>query len=243
MVRTVDSQGGMSILAAVIALLSLGVMGVTTATLMGTHQASRSLTSQRQEAAYLAQAGLEYGLMQIDQGGIPNTTKSLGRGTFTVQVLPAQHLVRSTGVVGEATQEYRITDNFLGGNCVSVNNALATLTGPHKDRLRGITFVKTCLSKVTIDRWIMTWAPTNPAEKVLRIEIPQNNYVWADPAGVTSGALIDAVDYTLDAHITQLHEILFGQDMSCKLFSMQLVFTDGSSATMPHTLLGAGLCP
>lgn len=236
-------EHGMSILAAVISLLALGVMGVTTATLMGTHQASRALGAQRQEAAYLAQAGLEYGLMQINQGGYPNTTKSLGLGTFTVEVLPAQHLVRSIGVVGEATQEYRITDNFLGGNCITVNNATATLTGPQKDRLHGITFVKTCLSKITVDKWILTWAPTNPTAKVLRIEIPQNNIVWNNPAGLPSGTLIDATDMTFSGQITQVHEIQFGQNMSCKTFAMQLMLTDGSSVTMPQTLLGVGNCP
>lgn len=233
---------GMSILAAIVAMLALGVMGVTATTIMGMHQAAGSLTYQRHGAMELAQAGLEYGLMQINDGGTPNTTKTLGQGSFSVEVVPAQHLVRAIGTVGDATQEYRITDNFLGADCLTVNNATATLTGPRKDRLHGITVVKTCLSKITIDKWILTWAPTNAGEKVLRIEIPQNNVVWSDPVGVVSGTVIDATNYTITGHVTQLHEILFGQNMGCKIFSLQLVLTDGSTVTMPQTLLGVAQC-
>lgn len=243
MIRKTNSRG-MSILAAVIALMSLGVMGAAATALLSTHQASRNVTYERQAAGYLAQAGLEYGLMQINMGGTPNTTKSLGQGTFTVEVIPAQHLVRSIGTVAEATQEYRITDNFLGGDCVSVNNQMATLTGPQKNKLHGITLVKTCLYQITIDKFIMNWAPTDASYKVTRIELPTvNNVIYNDPAGAQSGQLIDSSNYTMNNLITQVHEIQFTQNMSCRTFSMQVIFTDGSSATMPQVLLGVGNCP
>ncbi|MBI2345924.1 MAG: hypothetical protein HYV03_03400 [Deltaproteobacteria bacterium] len=241
--RTGCAQRGMSILGAVIALMAIGVMGVTAAAVLSTQQGSRSAMLERQAAGMLAQAGLEYGLMQITQGGYPNATKSLGMGTFTVEVLPTQHIVRSIGVAGQATQEYRITDNFLGGDCVTVNNLTATLTGPQKDKLHGITLVKTCLNQITIDKWIMTWSPTNANEKVIRIELPTpNNVIWDDSGGVSSGGLIDSTNYTMTDQITQVHEIRFAQNMACKTFSMQVFFTDGSSAVMPQTLLGTGQC-
>lgn len=234
----------MSVLAALIGLLALAVMGASTATVMSTHQASRSATFERQGAEYLAQAGLEYGLMQIANGGYPNTTKTLGSGTFTVQVVPASHLVRSIGTFGQATQEYQITDNALGGDCISVNNLLATLTGNNKDELHGITLVKTCLNSITIDTWVMTWNPSVPSEKVTEIVmVNPSNVIWSDPAGVSSGQLINSTNFTISDNVTQVHEIQFVQNMRCKLFSMTVTFTDGSTATMPQTLLGTGQCP
>lgn len=238
------NKAGMSLLGAVIALMALGVIGVTTATLMGTHQESRSITYERHAAQGLAQAGLEYALMQITNGGYPNATKSLGQGQFTVQVIPAQHLIRSTATFAAATQVYQIVDNFLGGDCVSVNNAMATLTGPQKDQLQGITLVKTCLNAITVDKWIMTWVPLVPTSKVIRItmETPAN-VIYDNPAGAISGELIDSTDYTMSQMITQVHMIKFSANMSCRQFAMQIFFTDGSSATMPQTLLGTGICP
>ena len=83
-------QGGFSILAIVFVMLVLSVIGYSMARMIATKQKSVPVTAQSTSAFYVAEGGINYAgkyLSNSDQiywNPLPDQTKSLGNGSFTV---------------------------------------------------------------------------------------------------------------------------------------------------------------
>jgi hypothetical protein len=87
------SQGGFSVLAIVFVMLVLSAIGYSMAKMMATKQKSVPITAQSSSAFHVAESGINYAgkyLSYSDQifwSSLPDQTKSLGNGSFTVTFL------------------------------------------------------------------------------------------------------------------------------------------------------------
>lgn len=228
MMKIKMSNKGVSILGAVITLVVLGIFGAAIVALVSTEQESRRLLLEKEQAFYAVQAGLEYAIREIVNGGNPvATNKQIGRGTFTNVINYAQHSIAVTGRSGEVSKTHTIDFNQFGGDCLGVNNDQVTVVGPNKTDMKANTLRKNCNNAITIDKFQFTWGPDN-GEKITRIEL-ENNTVYNDANGSPSGAVIDIADYTLSggtAH--QLNLVRFTDNMLNKSFSWVITLSDGS---------------
>ena len=228
---------GISIIGAVFTLLVLGIFGAAIVSLVSTDQEMRSRHIGKEQAFYEVQAGLEYAIREINNGGYPVVTnKVLGRGNFTTSVDYPNHIVSSTGTSGSAAKMHQITYSTMGGDCMETNNDTATLTGPGRTELRGITLKKNCLNAITIDKIQISWTPNN-GERVTKIEI-SNTAVYDRPAGAPSGETIDITDYVLSGNgAVQMNLVQFTSDMSGKNLTTTFYMSDTSYKVMTLTIL------
>lgn len=231
------SNKGVSVLGAVIVLVVLGIFGAAIVALVSTEQESRRLLLEKEQAFYAVQAGLEYAIREIKNGGNPVVTnKQIGRGTFTNVTNFAQHSITVTGRTGEVARTHTIDFNQFGGDCLGVNNDQVTVVGPNKTDMKANTLRKNCNNAITVDKFQFTWDPDN-GEKITRIEL-ENNTVYSDANGSPSGAVIDITDYVIDggqAH--QLNLVRFTGNMLNKSFVMTVFLNDGSYVTMSFVIL------
>lgn len=121
------SERGSAALMAAIAMVLLGGIGATTASLVSTKESTRADAVSKEQASALAQAGIEYAKNRIDMGLSPAITgKAMGVGTFTVATTPATGAVTSTGTVGAATKSYGLTTSFAK-NTVDLDTSQTTI--------------------------------------------------------------------------------------------------------------------
>ncbi len=136
-------QKGISIIGAVFTLLVLAVFGASIVALVAADSESRFRETEHEQSFYGMQAGLEWAVHEITNGGYPvQTQKSIGLGKFTNTVDYANHLVYSTGISGAVSQTHQITVNPMGGDCLTINSSSATLSGPGLTDIGGITLKK-----------------------------------------------------------------------------------------------------
>lgn len=231
---------GISIIGAVFTLLILGIFGAAIVSLVSTDQEMRSRHIGKEQAFYEVQAGFEYAIREINNGGYPVVTnKVLGRGNFTTTIDYPNHFIYSAGSSGAATKTHQITYSTMGGDCLETNNDLATITGPGRTELRGITLKKNCLNAITIDKIQISWTPDN-GERVTRIEI-SNTPVYDRPAGAPSGEIIDITDYIFSGSgAVQMNLVQFTSDISGKNLTMTFYMSDTSYKVMNLTVLPPG---
>lgn len=234
------SQRGVSLIGAILVLIILGIFGALIVTLVSTEQSVRISQLSRNWAFYNVQAGLEYALKEIDSGGYPEVTnKAFGQGTFTVNVNYSEagdDTIIVTGNVGIFEQQHQIEYDSFGADCLSVNKEVATLTGPGKTQLKGMTLRRDCNQAITIDKLIISWV-ADGGERLTLVNI-KNNVVWQDPVGVPSGTLIDINDVSLAGSVAhQVHMIEFDSNMLHKTLTIQFIMSDTSSSTISFELL------
>jgi len=230
-------QRGISIIGAVFTLLILAIFGGTLVSLVAVDQEHRRLQIEKGQAFYEVQAGLEYALYEIKNGGFPVVSnKPFEDGTFTVNVNYPNHLIFVTGYVGDVSKTHQITYNQMGGDCLGVNNNQATLVGPNKTDLKAITLKKNCNNAITIDKMQLIWAPDN-SEKVTKIEI-KNVEVYNEISGSGSGEIIDIADYMLDGgSAEQISLIQFTSNMLNKDLTIVFYLSDTSYKTTQFKIL------
>ena len=232
--KNILSQRGISIIAAVFTLIILGIFGVAVVSLVSTEHELRAGQLSEDWAFYNVQAGLEFAIREIDQGGYPIVSdKTFGKGTFSVVVNYdeiSQREIVVTGKIGLIQKEHQISYTPFGADCLDVNSVAAVLSGLGNTDLVGVTLQKICNDALTIDKIIISWE-VNAGEKVTQVSIGSID-VWIDPLGVASGSIIDIVDTKLDtAAVYPLNFIRFTSDMSGVTMTIQFIMTDSSIKT------------
>lgn len=224
-------ERGISIIGAVFTLLVLAIFGAAIVALVTADSESRFRQTGKEQAFYEVQAGLEYAVHEINNGGYPVVTnKALGRGSFSNTVDFANHYVFSTGTSGEISKTHQITVNPMGGDCITVDPSGETLSGPSKTDLSGITITKTCLNAVTIDRMMMSWTP-NGSERITKVTL-DGVEVYDNVTGMASGGSIDLTDYSISNSSTHyLTLVQFTGNMLGKQLRMTLYPSDTSYKT------------
>ncbi|PIR17783.1 MAG: hypothetical protein COV46_02740 [Deltaproteobacteria bacterium CG11_big_fil_rev_8_21_14_0_20_49_13] len=230
-------QKGVSIIGAVFTLLILAIFGSAIVSLTSTEHSVRRLQIEKEQAFYEVQAGLEYAVREIYNGGYPVVSnKGLGRGIFSVSIDAPNHIVYATGVSGDVTKTHQITYNNLAGDCLNVNNDQVTVVGPNKTDMKALTLKKLCNNAVSIDKLQFVWSPDNN-EKVTQVKI-ENNLLYNSPSGAASGEIIDIPDYAISGGVAhQINLIKFTNNMLNKQFTITLYLTDTSYKTLQFVIL------
>lgn len=228
--RIHHTERGSAVLMAVMGLLVLGGIGATSVAIVSTHEEERAMAQAMDQAAGLSQAGIEYALNQISEGGVPNVTNMpFGEGTVTVTTTPAANLVVAVGQVGTVRSTHSITTNFAK-DCVSLDFATAHSAS---DRIVSVKILKACQTRATIVAWTIGWAPDSAmTNQKLQIQGDVIYDVYEDFSGYTNGQLVDGADYVVnkDDGVTPINFIEFSQTLTPGVtYTMTMHFADGSA--------------
>lgn len=220
-----DSRG-MSIIGTMLTLIVLGVMGATIVGLVATEQETRKLCLWRERAFYSVQAGLEYVLREINQGGYPIVTdKQFADATFTSSIDPDPRKITVTGEAGDAARTHSITTDLLAKDCAAINASGAALGGSYQNELTGIVVNQTCLMAVNMDKMTISWTPSYGTVRRIRIN---GQDVYDESVGLESGQQIDITDSRFSVQVP-INTIVFSNSMADTSIDIAITFTDLSS--------------
>lgn len=239
MCKIFSSQKGMSIIAAIFALIILGIFGMAIVALVSAEHESRANHSSSVVSFYDAQAGFEYAIREIKDGWYPLVTnKVLSRGDFTTAIAYSEtstSYIYVVGKVGAVQKRYQISYTPFEADCTSINTSGVALGGTGNIDVTGITFRRTCNNAINVDKIILSWT-TNGGEKVMSISM-NGEQVWQSPTGAVSGTTIDINDSRFtDTSSHPLTLLRFSSSMSHKNVTMRFIMTDSSTETVTFTL-------
>lgn len=220
------NERGISIIGTVFTLIILGVMGAALVGLVATDQESRMRVLRREYAFYAVQAGLEYALREIREGGYPIVTdKTFGAASLTTTIDTPNRRITARGVAGSNVKTHSITTAQLAKDCMTVNMSGAALGGVGGNQIQNVILTQACLNAVTIDKMSVSWTP-DIGEKVKEIVIGGVE-VYEDINGLGSGQQIDITDYKLTGSAV-INRITFSSGMAGKNVVIWFTFTDSS---------------
>lgn len=225
-------QRGISMIAAILTLLTLGMFGASIVAVVSEEQELRTLAVQQTNAFYIAMTGLEYGLREITEAGYPNATnKPFAGGTFTTQVNAAAHVMTVAASAGSARRNYQINVSLLAGDCTALDTTGAVPIGSKKDEINRVKIQKSCLNKVRFNRFQASWTPDS-GQKLLRLDF-DNEIIYDNPSGVPSGTIVDVTGSSIltDNNSHDFSRIIFTSNISGVTMTITVYFTDGSSTS------------
>lgn len=227
---SIFSDKGISTIAAALTLLILAAMGAVLTYLVAAGSVGRMHRLSGAQALYVVQAGIEYAVKRVydQQNEIVNPPGlSFGEGSFTVSRSGLTLTV--TGTVGDAVRVHSV-DSPTEADCTTIDTSNINLTHSGK-RIQGINFRKTCLTSITVDKMQLSWIPNNN-EKLKEIKI-ENLIVYTNPAGSSSGTLIEITDYTVtNGNNNVINWFEFSADMEDKDVTLSFIMGDGSTKTV-----------
>jgi len=222
-------ERGVSIVGTVLTMITLGIMGAALVGIVAAEQESRKICLSREYSFYAVQAGLEYALREINEGGYPIVEdKQFADSTFTVEIDPGPRRITATGQAADATRHHSITTDLLAADCVSIDASGATLGGSYDNELYGIVLNHSCLIAVNVDGMTLDWTP-DTGGTVRKVRIGGVD-VYDDISGTAAGVPIDTADYRFDTQAS-IDYITFTSDMGGKSIDLTITFTDSSSLT------------
>lgn len=226
--KNFNEQGAVSIIAALLALVSLLAMGSVIVFLSASNQTSRANYLSSNYALYVTQAGIEYAVKKVWDGEseiVNPPGLAFGKGTFTVS--RSGRTLTVTGTVGNAVRQYKV-DSPTEADCtdIDISNVEA-----NDENVTHLYFNKICLQQITIDKVQLTWVPNNN-QKLLEFKI-ESNKIYDDPVGVSSGTLIDTADYTVNnTNNNTINWIKFDNNIENTSFTMTWTMGDESTKTI-----------
>ena len=231
-VSRLRDERGISIVGTVFAFVILGVMGATLVALVSTDQESRMMIIQRERAFYAVQAGLEYALREINEGGYPLVAaKPLGQASFTVSIDSGSHKVTVRGESEVALKTHSIIAPLLGADCLDVNVSGAGMGG---EQLIGIVLTQTCLNAVAVNSMTLEVTP-DLGERVRRVMVG-GTLVYEDLSGAASGEVIDVTDFRVVGQAV-IDFIEFSAGIGGKGIDLKLTLSDSSLVQTPQMQL------
>lgn len=222
----ISNQRGISIVGTVFTLIILGVLGAALVGLVAMDQESRMRSIFREKAFYSVQAGFEYALREIMEGGYPLVMgKAIGSSTFDVSIRASERKITATGNSGSAGKTHSITTGRLAFDCADIDSSAMIVGGTSGDELQNINITRTCLNAINIASMKIIWSP-NMGETVQRIRIDGSD-VYDDIGGSESGEAIDITD-TRVVTTSRINAIEFSSGISGREVTTDLIFTDSS---------------
>jgi len=217
-------QRGVSIVGTIFTLILLGVLGAALIALVATEQESRTRAIKRERAFYAVQAGFEYALREIKEGGYPIVSnKALGDATITTAIDPSQRRISVVGADSEVSKSYSITTDKLASDCAEIDDSSVSASG---DELHGLVIKKNCLDALNIASMSFTWSPD--LSEAIRKIIIAGTQVYYDVDGASSGDNINISDTKIIGN-TSVDSVQFSSGVSGKDMTLTLYFTDSSS--------------
>lgn len=234
LLRVSGNDRGISIIGTVFTLIILGVLGAALISLVAMEQESRMRSIHREYGFYAVQAGFEYALREIKEGGYPIVTdKALEHGAFTTAIDASLRKITAIGIAGDVRRTYSITTDLLGMDCMRVDTSGVVVGGPSGNQLQNISLTKECLNAVTIDAMTFEWTP-DLGEEIRRIRINGVD-VYDDLNGASSGDVIDIAD-TRIVGTAVIEVVEFNAGISGKNLTLALTFTDSSAVSASMVL-------
>lgn len=219
-------QRGISIVGTVFALIILGVLGAALVGLVAMDQESRMRSIFREKAFYAVQAGFEYALREIKEGGYPLVTgKAIGSSTFNVSIRASERKITVAGSSESAGKTHSITTDRLAFDCADIDSSGMIVGGTSGDELQNINITRTCLNAINVASMKISWSP-NMGETVQRIRIGGTD-VYDDIGGSESGETIDITDTRVETS-SRINVIEFSSGISGRNVTIDLIFTDSS---------------
>ncbi len=232
--KYIKGRRGVSIVGTLFTLIILGVLGAALVSLVSMEQESRVRSIRREYAFYAVQAGLEYALREIKEGGYPIvTSKAIGNANFTTSITPAERKITVLGSAHENSKTHSITTSELASDCASINTSAVSVGGVSLDKIQNISVSKTCLNAVNVQSMRLTWSP-DIGEKIMEIRAA-GQVIYSDINGVASGGTVDVQDTKFTSSMT-IDYIDFSSSVSGKSVTLQLNFTDSSSISKSFSL-------
>ena len=228
------NKNGVSIIGTLFTLIILGVLGAALVSLVSMEQESRMRSLRREYSFYAVQAGLEYALREIKEGGYPIiTAKSLGNATFTNTIIPSERKITVVGASLDNSRTHSITTTQLASDCASMDTSGVSVGGTSSDRIQNVSVTKSCLNSVNVQSMSVSWSP-DIGEKVTEVRI-SGTVVYSDVNGVPSGGTIDIQDTKFSSSI-DIEYIDFNSSVAGKSVTIQLNFTDSSTISKTFSL-------
>jgi Tfp pilus assembly protein PilX len=225
---------GFSIIGTLFTLIVLGVLGAALVALVSMEQESRMRSIHRERMFYAVQAGFEFALREIKEGGYPIVSnKPLGDASFTTAIDASQRKITATGVSSASQRIHSITTDHLAKDCATINLNGATVGGPNQDVLQNVTITKTCLNAINIDMLKLSWTPNN-GERVREVQIG-GVQVYSDANGTPSGEYTNISD-TRTTGTATINSITFSSPINGKTMNLTCKFTDSSEVTASRAL-------
>ena len=222
-------RGGVSVVAAMLMLLSLMALGGVISYLVAVGEESRGAQLSSAQALYVTQAGIEYAVKRIydGQSEIVNPPgQTFGNGSFTVS--RSGLTLTATGIVGSATRVHKV-DSPTQADCTVLDVSNADLGGDDKE-LKHIYFRKSCLVQLVIDKMTFSWTPDG-GQKVKEIKIEEAR-VYDNPAGAPSGTLLEIADYVAsNDNNNVINHVKFNADIEDVVMTMTFHLGDGTTKT------------
>ncbi len=225
---------GVSIIGTLFTLIILGVLGAALVSMVGSEQDSRMKSIRRELGFYAVQAGLEYALREINEGGYPLVYgKQLGDAQFSVAINPSLRKITVTGSAGENARVHSITTSQLAADCAAVDTSGMSVGGASLDKIQGIVVRKTCLNGINVKDVRASWTP-DIGEKIMQVSM-DSALVYDDLNGTLSGSVTDITDKKITTS-SLVNYIDFSGSVSGKSVTLTFDFTDSSSITKNITL-------
>ena len=222
------NRKGISIIGTVFTLLILGVMGAGLVAMVSMDQESRMRSIRREYSFYAVQAGFEYSLREINEGGYPIVAdKVLGDATFTTQIDPSQNKITVTGVATDNSRTHSITTNDLADDCSNIDVSGVSVGGSSNNELLGVVVEKNCLNAINIESILLSWI-TDVGETVRNVNIAGTE-VYDDFSGARSGEIVNITDTRVTGSSVTINSIKFSSSITGKQVTLTLNFTDSSS--------------
>lgn len=223
---------GVSVIAILLVIATMGLLGGSITVLVSTGQVSRTNDLVREQAFYINMGGIEYALKQIDDGEDPNgDQRYLGNGQFTVTYDSQTGSISVSSDVsamyGTSNPTFSIQGPTSGNmaDCLEIHTNSAVFAS---GELNGLSYQNTCDSAIVIASMTVSWTQDD-GEKLTDIFIG-NTEVYSS-AGVASGVSVDVVDSTIPALSTISSQNYFQFDdsgMDYKNFTIDYVMSDGT---------------
>ncbi len=221
-------QRGISTIAAALTLLILVAMGGVITYLVAAGSARRADHVSSAQALYVTQAGIEHAVKKVyDQQNeiVPPPGINFAGGSFTVS--RSGKTLTVTATVGNAVRVHSI-DSPTQADCTVIDTSNVNLTHSGK-RIQGINFRKVCLTTTTVDKMQLTWQNSH---KIKEIKI-ENAIVYTNPAGASSGTLLEIADYTMtNGNNNVINWFEFSGDMEEQDITLSFIMGDGSTKTV-----------
>ncbi len=221
-----SNRRGVSIIGTVFTLIILGVMGAALVAIVAMDQESRMVSIRRERAFYAVQAGLEYALREIKEGGYPIVANTaIGEASFTTTIDAGAHRITVVGAEGTNRRTHSITTSLLAGDCAAIDVSGASVGGIGNDEVQNILITQSCLNAVRLESMTLSWV-SDVGERLRRVQIDGIN-VYDDPFGIASGETVDVEDVRIVGAAT-INAIEFSSSVTGKTVSITLTFTDAS---------------
>lgn len=202
---------GSTLVGAMLLMMLVFMFGSSTIQFQSSLHATGTHEMQTIQARYIAQAGIEYALREIDRGNSPDGGDvPFGTGNFSIVTDPAQSRVFSVGDAGVAENQQSVTTTFAK-DCVAFDTSAVVIESV---AMTGLRLTKTCNTTAILSKMWIDW-DFNPYSRVIMM-IFNGDFIYRPMSGIglpggvgaPRGDEIEVADSTLTTDRSYLFDLI-----------------------------------